>query len=713
LTEDEQRMSQARTAIEAKVQSLLGIGDVEDSEKTFETAIIALATILKAVHSSKLRTVVSNTAFPQVNSLKRLSSYELGFLEKEVNVKETTLSSSDIYDNQVGVQKLISSPRRKILAAYYTKATGLELMAQVATHFVETRGAPVVLADPFLGSGLTLTETLKKLDHSMVRKVWGVEPHPLSALVAYSALLYVLQGDQSKIEVRVGDTFKDMYGDLKGSSTSPKEGTRSLPSADIMITNPPFTRWELLGEDYRNFLRTLVEKLGYDRYLTRKQLNLQLASLIMMDCLLERNGLLLSVLPASTFYTIYGEAAKSMLREKFRLNAFVENSSDASFSSHSGFKEVILVATKEEKAPRNEVAFITIEPGSNRHIKQLKEALNGHKFEEGNVGWIDLAKKTPLWETNWLAFFGKNELREILGKVLSLVENNGTMGTWVKVLGKESIVRGVEMYGPDFFLIPNRYWNIVEEGTHTLVIENAKEGLRLEMPKEYFIPTLRKPELYYDTIKPSTTHRFLSIPRKPVRELPEALVDYMKWGKRSRTAEPAMRALGGKWYSHVHRQLNVKKPFGGVFLPDKIDPSFRNRGVFACYSQTLLAASKNFHIVSLNDSVKEKALVAWFNSTLFIAYFTLANRRISKNWARLLIDDYLRMPIVNVNSLSRRTLLELVKSVNELLEVRLPPVKLQIGLDYRISIDRTLLDAIGVSEPETLLKRLYSALNLG
>jgi hypothetical protein len=197
-----------------------------------------------------------------------------------------------------------------------------------------------------------------------------------------------------------------------------------------------------------------------------------------------------------------------------------------------------------------------------------------------------------------------------------------------------------------------------------------------------------------------------------VEELPGPIIDYVKWGKRSRAAQPAMKALGRKWYSHVHKQLTVKKPFGGIFLPDKIDPSFKNRGVFACYSQTPLAASKNFHIVSLNDGLKEEALVAWLNSTLFIAYFTLASRKISRTWARLLIDDYLRMPIVNVNALSGKTLSELEKSVDELSDMRLPPVRLQLGLDYRLSIDRTFLDVIGINEPETLLNRLYSSLHL-
>jgi hypothetical protein len=585
-------------------------------------------------------------------------------------------------------------------------------MAQAAAHFVETRRTPVVLGDPFLGSGLTLTETLKKLDHSMVRKVWGIEQHPLAALVAYSAISYILRGDLSRIDVRVGDTFKSVYDGSEDSSTSQGDATLSLLPADIIVTNPPFTRWELLGNKYRDFLRTLVEKLGYGGYMTRKQLNLQLASLFAVDHLLGRNGFLLSVLSASTFYTIYGEAAKSLLSERYQLSALVENSSDGSFSAHSGFKEVILMATKANSEPGNETAFITMEAGSSRHIKQLQDIVDGHKFKDDSMNWIDLTTKPSSWGANWLVFFGNNELREILGRVLSPVANDGMVGTWARILGKESILRGAEMYGPDFFLIPNRYWRIVEEATDAVVVENAEEGLRLEMPREYFIPALRKPELCYDTIKPRATHHFLSIPRKPVEELPGPIIDYVKWGKRSRAAQPAMKALGRKWYSHVHKQLTVKKPFGGIFLPDKIDPSFKNRGVFACYSQTPLAASKNFHIVSLNDGLKEKALVAWLNSTLFIAYFTLASRKISRTWARLLIDDYLRMPIVNVNALSGKTLSELEKSVDELSDMRLPPVRLQLGLDYRLSIDRTFLDVIGINEPETLLNRLYSSLHL-
>jgi hypothetical protein len=70
------------------------------------------------------------------------------------------------------------------------------------------------------------------------------------------------------------------------------------------------------------------------------------------------------------------------------------------------------------------------------------------------------------------------------------------------------------------------------------------------------------------------------------------------------------------------------------------------------------------------------------------------------------------MPIVNVNALSGKTLSELEKSVDELSDMRLPPVRLQLGLDYRLSIDRTFLDVIGINEPETLLDRLYSSLHL-
>jgi hypothetical protein len=585
-------------------------------------------------------------------------------------------------------------------------------MAESARDFVRRKRAPVTLADPFLGSGLTLTTTLKHLDSSNVGRVWGMEPHPLPALVAYSAILYYLNGDQKKIDITVGDVFAETYHGLNKSSAAPSERRtdRGIPRADLIVTNPPFTRWELLGEHYRNSLWNCVKSLGYYKYVTRRQLNLQVASLFLMDHLLERNGLLASVLPASTFYTLYGEAARSLLAERYQIDALIESESDTSFSIDSGLKEVILLATKREPTHKSRTAFARLEPKDIGHMRQIVEALNSHNSDSNGIAWIDLKEKSILAQDNWSVFFADAKLREAISTIFSEAIRNETIGKWESIYGQQSIVRGVEMYGPDFFFIPNRYWCITDADGLAVTIKNLEDGSRLTLPKDYLILALRKPGLYLDTIRPSVEHYLLSIPPRTVKEFPADLVSYIDWGKRKSTGQPAIRLYGDLWYSHVNRQLRVKKPFGRVFLPDKVDPTFRNRGLFASHYDTPLAASKNFHVVSLNDNSKERLLTAWFNSTLFISYFILTGRRITRSWSRMLEDNYLKMPIINLNSLGKRDTTELENAFGSILEKKLPPIKQQLNASYRRQIDKILLELMGVEEQEEVLRQVYSAL---
>jgi len=244
-----------------------------------------------------------------------------------VSKRREEIREEDIYEHQIRVQKLIDPFLRKKLAAYFTKPVGLQLMSVVTSEYIRSHDSPITLCDPFLGSGLTLTSALKKLEPAQVYYVWGIEPHPLSALIAYAAILSALKGAFHKIEVHVGDAFEIVYKNACKKLyyyfgyDQRKNGTLKT---DVILTNPPFTRWELLSKEYRTFLQRLIKILGYDRYINRVQLNLQLISLFLMDYVLNDGGLLVSVLPASTFYTIYGEAAKRLLKEKYHINAIVE-----------------------------------------------------------------------------------------------------------------------------------------------------------------------------------------------------------------------------------------------------------------------------------------------------------------------------------------------------------------------------------------------------
>lgn len=102
---------------------------------------------------------------------------------------------------------------------------------------------------------------------------------------------------------------------------------------------------------------------------------------------------------------------------------------------------------------------------------------------------------------------------------------------------------------------------------------------------------------------------------------------------------PSLKFGGDKWYQHVWRQLRVKRPYGYIFIHDKVD--LRSHEVIANYSDKPLCASKNFYIVRTNNPL----IAAWYNSSIFRELLAVFGRKISQTWTRLLENDYLAIPV--------------------------------------------------------------------
>jgi len=214
----------------------------------------------------------------------------------------------------------------------------------------------------------------------------------------------------------------------------------------------------------------------------------------------------------------------------------------------------------------------------------------------------------------------------------------------------------------------------------------------LELPKGYLIPALRRPGLYTDAILVKPDHYLISIPSVGLGELPGDVRVYIEWGLRSGAASVAVRAFGERWYSHVYRQVASKKPFATLFLPDKIDARFRNRGVFAVATDVPVSATKNFYLVL--DRQCSPFLTLWFNSSLFILLLLHAGRVISETWTRFLEDDYLKLPIPNP-TICREYEGEAGNMIREAYSTRLPPLSLQISNPYRRKLDEFIFDVLG------------------
>ncbi|MEM3593176.1 MAG: N-6 DNA methylase [Candidatus Jordarchaeaceae archaeon] len=668
----------------------LGI-DVNVSE-IFRVFIACLNTIIQYSENDDLENLKTWNA-PVLPNLGRLTAEEIRFIESEL-----TRDCTPISELQVKVQKLIQKDERKRLAAYYTVNQGTHFMETMAYEYLENfEKKRIVIADPFLGSARTLTGTIQKIGAEKIQKVWGIELMPLPALVAYASLLQVMDGKRDKIAVIVEDAFRKI-------SATPCQNIPELPKADIILTNPPFTRWRHLEKSYREYLIKLISGLGYEKYIVRRENSLQTLSMFLVDYMLNKNGLIVSVLPASTFYTIYGYGYKSFLRKNYDVLAIMEHESRPSFSEDSGFKEVIIVAAKKSCRSR-----LTLFSGLNDNARQVAELIMD-KRKQSNVNSFNIHNLPLFLDINWLALFGESRLRDIVVEVFKRGLEIGTLKYWEVIMGRESIIRGVEMYGPEFFFIPSKYWRILGENKEYVEIENLETGTRLVLSREFLIRTLRKPSLYSHTIKAKVENYILSIPIRDLKELPPDLQDYIKWGIDSNTAEPAIKAYGKHWYSHVYKQMTTKKPFGQLFIPDKVDITFSKRGVFANYTEEKVAASKNFYINRHRNKTGIKILTAWFNSTLFVSILILLGRKISETWTRFLENDYLKLPVININTLDENNKLEICLNINNILNKPLPPLWKQLNEKYRHNLDLAIAEAIKIKNPEKTVEELHKAI---
>ncbi len=592
-------------------------------------------------------------SFPLVDELRSLP--HLSESKSRLSLEECQIKAQSVLDNRI----------RKFYAVYYTTGEGIEIISSRASLH---GGSNLVVADPFVGSGRLLAKTVERIGIDRISLVWGIEPLPLPALVAYTSLMKVLR-DPSRVRIVTGDAF---------SLITSSSGLSDFPKADIIVTNPPFTRWKLLPPQHRRRLLTLTERLGYSEYITRRDQGLQVISMFLVDYMLKENGFLGTVLPASTFYTIYGRGYKELLLSKYHVEALIESSS-ISFSRGSGFKELIVLAVKSRRGCRS--TLIARFDGSLRKLDRL-----------------DLEKLPRFLKVNWLALF--NPLRGLVTRILKEGLDKGSLGYWKQILGS-NIIRGLEMYGPEFFFIPNKHWRIMYERAEDLVI--ASQDVELSIGREFLVRTLRKPSSYVWKIEIKPSSYMLSIPPVPVEELPEDLKRYIRWGERSGKAAPAIKAFGKRWYSHVHAQISSKHPFGRVFIPDKIDLMFKRRGVFANYSEEPVAASKNFYIIKSSEG-NAKVIAAWLNSTIFLAVLHLMGRRISDTWTRLLEDDYMELPMINLGG----NMEEIKRALDFIKGRKLPPIWEQLGDSYRERLDVSILEWMDLDK--SYLEEIYSTL---
>ncbi|MHA1450013.1 MAG: Eco57I restriction-modification methylase domain-containing protein, partial [Candidatus Hodarchaeales archaeon] len=220
-------------------------------------------------------------------------------------------------DNDLGgtMQSLLPFKTRKKLAANYTFRDITLFLAQLLDRDTGCR-----IIDPFAGSGRLLTAILPGLlrKHGKEFVIRGIELFPLSARLAKCQIAITLAKIHAVNHLtRVVLTKGDAFQELNESSNKPimeffkddKKREKSI-KYDLVIMNPPYTRYNLLPRFYRDFLEKRF--VNYGDYFG-KHAGLHIYAMFLADEHLASNGRLVAVLPASILYSKYTEKFKPFL----------------------------------------------------------------------------------------------------------------------------------------------------------------------------------------------------------------------------------------------------------------------------------------------------------------------------------------------------------------------------------------------------------------
>ncbi len=587
-----------------------------------------------------------------------------GFLDLLLEKKLPDLRIA-LMDDFFGVQIQNNLPlnERKRLAVNYTS---LGLAPHLLSLVRMKKDARII--DPFCGTGRLISASLD-LYPELNPKITINDINPTSVVIAVCRILLRL-GYQGRgfeqLTVSIGDAFEP--------------SSFLNDSFDFVLINPPFTRVHRIDKKLKNNLNFLQKK--YEKYL-KGQMGLHIYSFLLADSLLKKGGILAAILPAAIICSNYSQGIQDFLIKEYKLEILGGICDKKSFSDGSGIREIFLLGSKTtEKTP---IAFLKFKSYPRR--------------KTSSILMVKPIKLKGMW--NWSVYLTSPALIKFRETILAnpLIRSGKDL--------ELNIVRGVEMYGPDFFFVPNSVWSIKTETESILSIYS--DNIVLNIPKSSLIRSLRKPGKYLNSLTLDYVKDFaLSISPEDVQE--QWLEEYEIHLKDF--AKIAQKKFGDRWLAHIYNQLAVKQPQGHIFLIDK--QSINSSGVLSHFSEEKLTCTKNFYVIKGLKVEEAKILSAWLNSSWFLLLYITSRREIAGSYGRLQISDYKKErlfinPLIGDPELKNQIIFEFDK---------LSSVKLESIIQEHIKRSRYNLDiAIGTflgfnpSKLSKMLKKLYIALD--
>jgi type I restriction-modification system DNA methylase subunit len=671
---------------------------------------------------------------------------------------------------------LIPFDLRKVVAAFYTNIQAGELLATLA---IEKPDASVL--DPACGSGTLLVSSYQRKKGLMEKRgerfnfqhhkrfleeeITGIDIMPFAAHLAaihlsLQAPLYttdfVRVAIQDSTSLRpemiispAQEVLKEAFKQRKITESYRKPTNESnekvsvgivelsehstskpieLSKVDLVIMNPPFTRFQRIPSAYKTLLVRRFSEAKYKKCL-HGQLGLHGYFLLLADRFIRNEGRLAAVLPITTLSAKGLYEVQDIWFKNYSIEHLVVCEGRSAFSENVLTREILLVAKKTK--PRDNkigVSVLRVSPDTISIAEARSLAETFKELRKNNQVGATVDSEKYLFRLLSQEEVGRNrrglfraismyrkDIIELADRIEKLFEESGkaiTFGSYLKTVKGEihESPRGIERLGyyglsivseEERALKKHDFWYVKQKAQKKLKIENRFSHLIFDIPENCVVPNIRRyaglrnfdisRETDYVVIRPfDRLKEFLNASDIKIEERNGAL----------------RHVRDGQWEQFVRDHSSKLALFYRV---DITGTGTRN---LAFFSDERMFFGGSLWDIEIKDDAQNKLLCLWFNSTLSLFQVLTERKETRGGW--IWLDNYVlsEFTIPNFARLSKHEVERLLKVFDKYGKTSMPNLleQLQKNNNVRGEIDRAFLQLLGMSAKEVagFLGNLYT-----